>query len=116
MPLQECVRLEEEYDVTKPGTNTDGECRQLAGEDNQCELLPPGNAGSVQLFELKHAQLLAEEQDFNVLVLLKLTRDPGEIEQCLISCNVRRFHSWQFDPTLIRASPLFTISFTFVYG
>jgi hypothetical protein len=60
---------------------TVGHRRQFAGEDDQGEVLPAGNAGRVRLFALKHAQLLAEEQDFNVLVLLSSTRYPDEVEQ-----------------------------------
>ncbi|HSH78288.1 MAG TPA: hypothetical protein VLA19_07120, partial [Herpetosiphonaceae bacterium] len=81
MPLQQRVRLEQEDDLTEAGTSTRRQCRQFAGEDDQGELLAPRNAGRVRLLPLEDAQLLAEEEDLNILVLLSLMAQPEEVEQ-----------------------------------
>ena len=69
MPLQERVGLKEEHDLTEPRPCAVRQPRQFAGEDEQGEFLPAGNARRTGLFPLQDAQLLAEEQDLQILVM-----------------------------------------------
>ena len=73
MPLQQRVRLEQEHDVTEPGASTGGQRRQFASENDQGELLPAGNVGWLGLFALKNAELLPQEQDFDIFVSVAST-------------------------------------------
>ncbi len=81
VPLQQRVRLEEEHDVTEPGTSTSCHRREFAGKDEQCQFLPAGNAGRVSVLPLENTELLLQEQDLDILVMLGSTVQADEVEE-----------------------------------
>ncbi len=81
MPLQQRVGFEQEHDLTKPGPSAVRHGRQFAGEDEYGEFLPPRNAWCARLLPLQNAELMPEEQDLNILVMVRSSHQRDTIEQ-----------------------------------
>ena len=77
----QCLRFEQENNLTKPSTSRGRHRGQLSSQDDQGELLPAGNAWRAWLFALENAELLAEEQDFDILVMVSLSAQSDEVEE-----------------------------------
>ena len=70
MPLEQGLGLEQEDDLTEPGASPIRPGRQFPSEDDQRELVPAGNARCTRLVPLEDAQLLPQEEDFQVFLVL----------------------------------------------
>ena len=81
MPLQECVRFEEEHDLTDMTPSARGQTGQVSSEENQGEFLPAGNAWHMRLFPAENLELLTEEKDFEIFATVSLTTQPDEVEE-----------------------------------
>ena len=81
VPFEQCLRFEQENNLTKPSTSRGRHRGQLSSQDDQGELLPAGNAWRAWLFALENAELLAEEQEFDILVMVSLSAQSDEVEE-----------------------------------
>jgi len=54
---------------------------QLSSEDEEGELLPPGNARRARLFPLENTQLLAQKEDLDILAVVSLPAQSDEVDE-----------------------------------
>jgi hypothetical protein len=80
-PAQDGVGLEQEQHLVQLGFSVAPQANKFAGKDSQGELLPARNAGCLRMAWLEDAQLLAQQQDFEVLIALGAASDGEEVEQ-----------------------------------
>ncbi len=81
MPLQVRVGFEQEYNLTESVASIGRQSCHFTSEDEQRALLPPRNARWVGLLALENPQLLAQEKNFEVLVMVSLPAQSDEVEQ-----------------------------------
>ncbi len=81
VPFEQCLRFEQENNLTKSSATGGRHRGQLSSEDEEGELLPAGNAWRAWLCALENAELLAEEQDFDILVMVSLSAQSDEVEE-----------------------------------
>jgi hypothetical protein len=81
VPCEQGLRFEQQDKLAQPGAGAGRHHRQFTDKDNQGKFLPTGNARWVGLLALEDAQLLAEQQDLEILVMVGLANDSDEIEQ-----------------------------------
>jgi hypothetical protein len=80
-PAQDGVGFEQEQHLVQLGFSVAPQAKKFAGKDSQGELLPARNAGCLRMVSLEDAQLLAQQQDFEVLIALGAASDGEEVEQ-----------------------------------
>jgi hypothetical protein len=81
VPAQDSVWLEQEQQLVQLGFCVATEAHKFVGKESKSKLLPARNAEWLRMMSLQDTQLLAQQQDFEVLVVLGASGDGEEVEQ-----------------------------------
>ena len=81
MPFEQCLRFDQENNLTKSSASRGRHRGQLSSEDDEGEFLPAGDVRWAWLLALEDPQLLAQKEDLDIFVMLTSMTKPDEVEQ-----------------------------------